>query len=151
MRLSDLCQETTDCGHNYFVYFARMLKLHILPAIILALGLLSCGMAEDERAVSTDTEADFDVSADAKTCDRLKASLVASGDFEEKNIAGCDGIIDSSNRPGFRIARVNGYCDEEICGSVLMGWFAVEEDTGRVFEVADVADWKLGSEVTPSR
>ncbi|HZG34176.1 MAG TPA: hypothetical protein VEZ59_12930, partial [Sphingopyxis sp.] len=76
---------------------------------------------------------------------------VAYRDFQAKDIAGCDGIIDSSNPPGFRILRVNGYCQEEICGSVLMGWFAVEEETGRIFEVADVVDWKLGSEVTPSR
>ncbi|HET6525590.1 hypothetical protein [Sphingopyxis sp.] len=107
-------------------------------------------MAEHEKAASIEAEAYFDTSADAKTCDWLKTMLVASGDFQAKDIAGCDGIIDSSNPPSFRIARVNGYCHEAICGSVLMGWYAVEEETGRVFEVADVADWKLGSEVIPA-
>ncbi|WP_156878177.1 hypothetical protein [Sphingopyxis sp. QXT-31] len=106
-------------------------------------------MPEDEQAASVKAEASFDISADAKACDLLKASLVANRDFEEKNIAGCDGVVDSFNPPGFRIARVNGYCHEEICGSVLMGWFAVEEDTGRVFEW-NVADEELGPEINPA-
>ncbi|MGH6650201.1 MAG: hypothetical protein ACREB7_03625 [Sphingopyxis sp.] len=128
-----------------------MSKPHILPTVILAMGLFGCGPAEEEPTPSIEAKAYFDVSADAKACDRITASLVAGGDFKATDIAGCDGIIDSANPPGFRVTRVNGYCHEEMCGSVLLGWFAVKEDSGQVFEVADVGDWKLGSEVTPSR
>jgi hypothetical protein len=128
-----------------------MSKPRILAVVILASSLLSCGTEKGKPTPSTETEAYFDVAADAKACNLIKAALVARGDFKATDIAGCDGIIDSANPPGFRVTRVNGYCHEEICGSVLLGWFAVEEDTGRVFEIADVGDWKLGSEVTPSR
>ena len=120
-----------------------------LPLMIL--GLLGCGAPQDEQDIPPKADTLFDTVADAKACASIKAALVESGRFQTSQIADCDGIIDSSNPRGFRIMRVNGYCREEICGSVLMGWYAVEVSSSRVYVIDDVADWTLGKEVTPPR
>lgn len=121
----------------------------LILLLALSLGIHGCGTAQDPGGPS-ETEDYFDDIADARACDAIKAALVASKRFESRTIAGCDGVVNSENPSGFRIARVNGFCREEVCGSVLLGWYAVEERSGSVFEVADVGDWTLGPQVNPS-
>ena len=121
------------------------------PVLLLSIifGLSGCDAVLDEQLAPRKAGSQFDARANSKACNSIKVALVESGRFKASQLAGCDGIIDSSNPRGFRIARVNGYCREEICGSVLLGWYAVEASSDRVFEIEDVAEWTLGPEVTP--
>ena len=105
--------------------------------------------AETKTEPATEPEELFDWAADERACEAIKTAVVARGDYEMSRIAGCDGIVDDDNPDGYRVVRMNGFCREELCGSVLMGWFALEEETGRVFEIDDVGNWTLGEEVVP--
>lgn len=72
--------------------------------------------------------------------------LAANKTYRAKQMAGCDGGA-SDEFPGFYILRVNGICrDPQGCGSVLMGWYAVEAATGAVYDM-DVGEWRIGQRI----
>ena len=76
-------------------------------------------------------------------CAVAKATVSARRRFPVSRIALCD-MSDAVHRPrGFYVVGLHGWCREEICGSTLMGWFAVQKATGRVLQW-DVAENKLG-------
>lgn len=84
-------------------------------------------------------------------CNLTKISVAERGRFPTSSIAFCDVIVPEEQPEGFYVLGVHGKredCGDDICGSTLMGWFAVQKATGRVFEW-DVADWKTGSPVKP--
>ena len=60
----------------------------------------------------------------------------------------CDTVRDSDVPRGFYLVVLHGRCREEICGSTLIGWYAVQRSSGRVFEW-DVGESRLGKPLTP--
>lgn len=83
----------------------------------------------------------------AGVCDKIKAAVVASGEYSAAQIDGCFPVEgEDPDNPGFYITRLNAVCQQEVCGSVLLGWYAVEAKTGRVFEW-DVATLSMGKEL----
>ncbi|NBB25301.1 hypothetical protein GVM20_09210 [Porphyrobacter sp. SLTP] len=86
------------------------------------------------------------MTSDDQACERVMSVLVANRTFHADQLAGCDGGRDDQN-PGFYVLRVNGICgDPQGCGTVLMGWYAVEASTGAVHKW-DVAEWQLGARI----
>jgi hypothetical protein len=95
-----------------------------------------CAHAKAPQAVASDDQA----------CERVMSVLVANTTYRAEQLAGCDGGRDENN-PGYYVLRVNGVCrDPQGCGSVLMGWYAVEATTGAVHDW-DVAEWQLGPRI----
>jgi hypothetical protein len=111
----------------------------LLAPILLAPILANCGGAEDAQSTASDD----------RVCALVKNAVVARGQYQEAHIAGCDGSAPNEDLNGYAVVRLNAYCREEICGSVLLGWYAVQLGSGRVFEW-NVADWQLGPEINPA-
>ena len=110
-----------------------MLVRFTLPIAIAALTLPGCAKPQPVANV----EAACAVATDRVTAEK---GLPVS------HVAFCDNIPEKSGRPGYYIMALRAHCREELCGSTLMGWFAVQKATGEVFEV-DVTDWSLGRPV----
>ena len=86
------------------------------------------------------------VTSEGQACERVKSVLAANKTYREEQMAGCDGGKDDNN-PGYYVLRVNAYCREpQGCGSVLLGWYAVEAASGAVHEI-DAADWQIGQRI----
>ena len=80
---------------------------------------------------------------------RVFAAVVAAGIYGSAQIQGCDGGAPEEAAPNFNLLRLNAYCHEEICGSVLLGWYLVDTESGRVWEW-DMAEDARGAEITPT-
>ncbi len=108
------------------------INLALLPAAFLA----GCAPVDTPTPVASDDQA----------CERVMAVLVANKTYRAEQLAGCDGGKDDDN-PGYYVLRVNGYCRDSLgCGSVLLGWYAVEASTVAIHEW-DVAKWRLGPRI----
>jgi hypothetical protein len=82
------------------------------------------------------------VTSDEQACQRVMDVLVANQVYRAEQMASCEIGKDEVN-PGFYFGRVNAYCrDPQGCGSVLLGWYAVEEKTGTVHEW-DYEEWAV--------
>ena len=70
-----------------------------------------------------------------------------SAGFDMSLIASCD-MAGSHTEGGnkYQVLRHNGYCEQDVCGSVLMGWFAVNTATGEV-HAWDVGEQLLGTQI----
>lgn len=91
------------------------------------------------------------VTSEKAACDVAKARVAARGHFPVSAIAFCDLIVPEEQPKGLYVLGLHGKrddCGGEVCGSTLMGWFAVQKATGRVFEW-DFTDFpgKLGEPV----
>jgi len=105
-------------------------------ALLVAASLVGCAPVDAAKAVSSDDQA----------CERVMSVLAANKTYRADRMAGCDGGKDD-NKPGFYVLRVNAYCrDPQGCGSVLLGWYAVEASTGAVHDM-DVAEWTVGPRI----
>ena len=62
-------------------------------------------------------------------------------------IPSCEALRAADSPRGFYVLVLHGRCREELCGSTLIGWYAVQKRTGRVFEW-DVGEWRLGASLT---
>ena len=114
-----------------------MMRFPLLTPALFAPALLGCGGPAEERQASSDNA----------VCELITAAVVARGEYREPQVAGCDTM---SEKPGgYLVTRLNGHCREPVCGSVLLGWYAVQRDTGRVFEW-NMAEDALGPEIVPS-
>jgi hypothetical protein len=72
--------------------------------------------------------------------------LAQNNTYRAEQMTGCDGGTDENN-PGYYVLRVNGFCrDPQGCGSVLLGWYAVEAATGAVHDM-DVGEWQIGQRI----
>jgi hypothetical protein len=83
-------------------------------------------------------------------CGLTKARVAARGHFPVSAIAFCDVTVSDSRPKGYYILGLHGKrddCGGDVCGSTLMGWFAVQKATGQVFEW-DMVEDKLGPPVT---
>ena len=80
-----------------------------------------------------------------EACEVAKTRVSALWHFPVSQVAFCDPIGEADSPSGYYVLGLHGkrYDCGEVCGSTLMGWFAVQKTTGRVFEW-DVADMKLG-------
>ena len=86
-------------------------------------------------------------------CDQSKARVAARGHFPVSAIAFCDFIVPEAQPKGLYVLGLHSKrddCGSDVCGSTLMGWFAVQKATGQVFEW-DVAEDTLGQRVEGSR
>lgn len=100
---------------------------------LLVAGGMACAAPFQARPVRTDDAA----------CAVAKAGVSAQRRSPVSRIALCDTIDPLHSPRGFYVLGLYGWCREEICGSTLMGWFAVHTDTGRVFDW-NMAENKLG-------
>src|SRR5687768_3787327 len=101
-------------------YYALMMRFPLLTPAWFAPALLSCSGPPNERLVSSGNE----------VCELITAAVVARGEYRAPQVAGCDG---GSEKPGgYIVTRLNAHCREPVCGSVLLGWYAVQQDTGHV-------------------
>lgn len=112
---------------------SAMLTRLTLPIAVAALTLPGC--ARPEPVASAEV-----------ACAVATARVTAERDLPVSHVAMCDPVSDENGRPGYYIMALRAHCREELCGSSLMGWYAVQKATGEVFEV-DVADWALGRRV----
>lgn len=105
-------------------------------ALVAAMSFGGCAAADVLDVVASDDQA----------CERIMAVLAQNKTYRAEQMAGCDGGKDDNN-PGYYLLRVNGYCrDPQGCGSVLLGWYAIDEKTGAVFEM-DFAEWQIGQRI----
>jgi len=91
-------------------------------------------------------KAPLTVTSDDQACERLMSVLAANTTYRAEQMAGCDGGV-SDEFPGYYVLRVNAYCrDPQGCGSVLLGWYAVEAASGAVHDW-DVGEWRIGARI----
>ncbi|MDQ8030194.1 MAG: hypothetical protein REJ23_15815 [Brevundimonas sp.] len=90
---------------------------------------------------------DAAVSSAGDACAKATAMVTGQRGLPIRHVAYCDQIDEADGRPGYYVMGLRAHCFEDLCGSTLMGWFAVEKVTGNVFEVDDVAEWTLGQRV----
>ena len=93
------------------------------------------------------------VTTEKEACDLTKTRVAARGHFPVSAIAFCDVIIPEAQPKGLYVLGLHGKrddCGGDICGSTLMGWFAVQKATGRMFEWDSVEE-KLGQQVQVRR
>lgn len=110
---------------------ATFAKINI--ALGAALSLAACAPAEAPRLVASDDQA----------CERVMSVLAGNTTCTADQMASCEGGKDENN-PGFYVLRVNANCREPHgCGSVLLGWYAVDAATGAVHDW-DVGEWQIG-------
>ena len=112
---------------------SAMLVRFTLPIVVAALTLPGCAKPHPVADVEG-------------ACAVATARVTAERGLPVSHVATCDPGNEESGRPGYYIVALRAHCREELCGSTLMGWFAVRKATGEVFEV-DVADWEPGRRV----
>ena len=76
-------------------------------------------------------------------CAVAKARVAARLHRPVSSIPFCEPLRAAASPRGYYILALRGRCREEVCGSTLIGWYAVRKRTGGVFEW-DVAHDRLG-------
>jgi hypothetical protein len=79
-------------------------------------------------------------------CASASSRVTAVRHLPLNHVVHCEGLDSSEEPSGYQIVGLHGPCVEEVCGSTLMGWFAVRKENGDVFEY-DVGESKLGRPV----
>lgn len=83
-------------------------------------------------------------------CTQAKARFAALDNFPLSRIGSCD-VIPAANSPrGLYVLNLQSTRQCEGICSTLLGWFAVERKSGRVFDWK-VGEWELGPEVRSRR
>ncbi|MBO9502843.1 hypothetical protein [Brevundimonas sp. A19_0] len=109
------------------------------PGLLLAgLAIAASGCARPPSDVVTRVEA---------ACTLATARVTAARGLPLGHVASCDPVGAEDSPAGYHVLGLRAVCDQDLCGSTLMRWFAVETATGTVFE-CDMAEWRLGPEVT---
>lgn len=86
------------------------------------------------------------VGSDQLACAVATARVAALRQLPATHVASCEAGSDS-DVPGYDVVSLRGHCREEMCGSTLIGWFAVRKADGAVFEF-NVGDWTVGQPVS---
>jgi len=86
------------------------------------------------------------VGSDRSACAAATANVSALRQLLPAHVASCD-AGSHSDVPGYYVVALRGHCREEVCGSTLIGWFAVREADAAVFEF-NVGEWKVGRPVS---
>jgi hypothetical protein len=114
------------------IFYAKI-NLALLAAALFA----GSASAEEPQPVTSDDQA----------CARVMAALAAKKAYRAGQMANCDVGKDGVYH-GYYTLRLNGHCrDLQGCGSVLLGWYAVDEKTGAVFEMDLRSGWNLGPRI----
>jgi len=82
------------------------------------------------------------VESDTLACAKATARVAELRRSPVAHIASCEAGM-QGDVPGYRVVSLRGHCREEVCGSTLIGWFAVRQTDGAVFEF-NVGEWKVG-------
>lgn len=80
-----------------------------------------------------------------EACDLLQETVVADGTYRDEQIYGCE--LRPREGADLHIGRLNAHCREEICGSVMLGWYAVNLETRQVWEW-DISYDEVGKELS---
>lgn len=99
---------------------------------ILALPIAGCMVPQEVRS-------------NQMACAAATAKISAARQLPLAHVASCDAGSDN-DVPGYYVVALRGHCREEICGSTLIGWFAVRKTDAAVFEF-DVGEWKVAQPV----
>lgn len=83
-------------------------------------------------------------------CALAKARVAAHLHRTRASIPACETLRAVDSPRAYYILALRGWCRETICGSTLIGWFAVHKRSGRVFEW-DVGEDRLGMELRRRR
>jgi hypothetical protein len=86
------------------------------------------------------------VRTEKAACASAKRVIAARGHFPISAIALCDFIVPEERPKGYYVLGLHGKrddCGGDVCGSTLMGWFAIKKSTGQVFEF-DLEEWRPG-------
>lgn len=81
-------------------------------------------------------------------CATATARVTAQRGLPISHVATCDHIAEADGLAGYYVLALRARCQEDLCGSTNMGWFAVQNTTADVFEVSDLTNGKLGRRVT---
>jgi len=109
----------------------------ISTLLLSAIGLSLAGCTGTPPAAVASAEA---------ACTVTTARVTAARGLTLDHVAMCDHIREGGTPEGYYVLGLRAHCREALCGSTLMGWFAVETATGAVFEW-DVVEWRPGPEV----
>ena len=119
------------------------MKLRMAPSAAIAVALFATGSILQAASARTAL-----VRTEKAACASLKRVMASKGHFPISRIAFCDTVAPEHGLKGYYVIGLHGKRDDcgpdGICGSTLMGWFAVEKSTGRVFEF-DLEEWKPGA------
>lgn len=107
-------------------------------ALLLVLGASPAACTSTTPAVSNAEDA----------CAVVKARITAQHHLPESRAAFCDPIAAADGLQGYYVMALHSDRECEGICSTNMGWFAVQQSTGDVFEW-NVADWELGQEIAP--
>lgn len=105
--------------------------------LLVTLSSLSAGCTGTPRVAAATAEA---------ACTVATARVTAQRDLPTARVAMCDPVSEADSPDGYYVLGLRAHCGEELCGSTLMGWFAIERATGAVFEW-DMAEGQVGAEV----
>ena len=105
--------------------------------LLVTLSSLSAGCAGTPRVAVATAEA---------ACTAATARVTAERDVPTAHVAMCDPLADAEGPDGYHVLGLRAVCNQDLCGSTLMGWFAVEKATGAVFEW-NVAESRVGAGV----
>jgi len=109
-----------------------MAKHLTIMLALLALPTMGCTTAQPVRS-------------DQAACVVATARITELRHLPVTHVASCEAGSDP-DVPGYYVVSLHGHCREELCGSTLMGWFAVRRTDGAVFEF-EVGEWKIGKPV----
>ena len=88
------------------------------------------------------------VGSDRAACALARARVAIDLHRDPSSIPDCETVrLDDAPR-GFYVLALRGHCREPICGSTLIGWYAAQKSTGRLFEW-DMGEDRLGRELRP--
>ena len=90
------------------------------------------------------------VASGRAACALAKARVAAQLHRRRSSIPSCEALRAVDSPRGYYIVGLRGRCREPICGSTLIGWYAVGKRSGRVFEW-DVGEDRVGAELRPGR
>ncbi|MBL0946571.1 hypothetical protein [Brevundimonas sp.] len=105
--------------------------------LLAGLAIAASGCARPPLDVATSAEA---------ACTVATARVTAARGLPLGHVASCDPVRAEDSPPGYHVLGLRAVRNQDLCGSALMGWFAVEKATGAVFEW-DVVEWRPGPEV----
>jgi hypothetical protein len=88
------------------------------------------------------------VSSGEAACAVARARVAGHFHRTRASIPACETLRAADGPRDYYLLALRGWCRETVCGSTLIGWFAVEKHTGRVFEW-DVGEDRLGVELSP--
>lgn len=111
----------------------------ILPLLAAPLGHAAiCSVACEPLKPAKSVEA---------ACASASSRVTALRNLTLSHVVSCEGLELPDGPAGYQVVGLHGPCLEAVCGSTLMGWFAVRKTNGDVFEY-DMGESKVGRPLT---